>query len=675
VLWLPYFIERFVLLPGANSALSSTTPFTPEMVGRLWQALWSGAWPLAGAEPLIAGLAALLGVITLVVIPWRLAVARWLIFHTAALTAGVWLGLALLGNEIHGRYLVMIAPLVLVALAGDAARMTTAGRGAVLLASGAAFIAAVYFIGTQPAYQHDDARGMARIYAERLGAEDSLLMWSYADRYELAYYWPRLNVQARRITLPEGADLEAIWPRLPTSGDVALNVWYTQRADYRGMMNCLLSAGSTDAPETVSVNGMTSLFYLQPKLIRPALRPVEVRLAGAALTAVGIPPMTTADRGLCLPIQMRLDAPLAVDLKASVMLKNALGWEVARADAIFADAAQRTTALLPAGSSVTAYALLRLPVGAPPGEYPVSVTVYDEAAQPSGYELSAAGAAPVREWEAGVWTVAAGADWAAVQRESDLPVTVDLAVGDLTLRGHNLTGGTLRSGDSIRLALLWDGRGDLPALTLADAEGRWSVTIPPGEAAGSGLRLDWRAAQVPLDAPAGSADVRLPDGEALAAWTIEYLPLLADAPPVGVTLAAEAPDVGRLLGFTLEGDPGDRSRTFGVRLVWRAVCDAADDPGCGGAIPVNYTVFVQLVSTDGRVLAQSDAQPAAGSRPTTGWRAGEVIVDPHTVTFHAEAGPGQARLIAGLYDAATGQRVQWADGSDFTVLVDEVLVR
>jgi hypothetical protein len=587
----------------------------------------------------------------------------------------VWLGLTLLGNEIHGRYLVMIVPLVLVALAGGAARMTTAGRGAVLLAGGAAFIVAVYFIGTQPAYQHDDARGMAQVYAEQLSAEDSVLMWSYADRYELAYYWTRLNVQARRITLPEGDDLEAIWPRLPTSGDVALNVWYTQRADYRGMMNCLLSAGSTDAPETVSVNGMTSLFYRQPRLIYPALRPVEVRLAGAVLTAVGIPPMTTADRGLCLPIQMWLDAPLAVDLKASVTLKNALGWEVARADAIFADAAQRTTALLPAGSSVTAYALLRMPVGALPGAYPVSVTIYDETAQLSGYELSVPGAAPVREWEAGVWTVAAGADWTTVQRQSDLPVTVDVAVGDLTLRGHNLTGGTLRSGDAIRLALLWDGRGDLPELTLADAEGRWSVTIPPGEATDSGLRLDWRVVQVPLDAPAGSAEVRLPGGKVLAAWTVEYLPQLADAPPVGVTLSAEAPGVGQLLGFTLEGDPGDRSQPFEVRLVWRAICDAADDPGCGGAILVNYTMFVQLVSADGRVLAQSDAEPAAGSRPTTGWRAGEIIVDPHTVAFHAEAGPGQARLIAGLYDAATGERVQWGDGSDFTVLVEEVTVR
>ena len=66
-----------------------------------------------------------------------------------------------------------------------------------------------------PDYQHDDARAMVQYYADHLTADDSVIAWSYADRYDLAYYWDRLGVQARRVTLPEGADLDAVLPLLP----------------------------------------------------------------------------------------------------------------------------------------------------------------------------------------------------------------------------------------------------------------------------------------------------------------------------------------------------------------------------------------------------------------------------------------------------------------------------
>ena len=99
-----------------------------------------------------------------------------------------------------------------------------------------------------------------------------MIAWSYADRYELAYYWDRLGVKARRITLPEGADLDAVLPLLPTSGDVALNIWYTQRADYRGMMGCVLGNGTVDEPERFTTYGMTTLIYHNPALDLPQLR-------------------------------------------------------------------------------------------------------------------------------------------------------------------------------------------------------------------------------------------------------------------------------------------------------------------------------------------------------------------------------------------------------------------
>ena len=123
--------------------------------------------------------------------------------------------------------------------------------------------------------------------------------------------------------------------------------------------------------------------------------------------------------------------------------------------------------------------------------------------------------------------------------------------------------------------------------------------------------------------------------------------------------------MGTLLGFTLANESLSLAEAPQVTLVWRA-----------GEEPVTdiLTVFVQLVDPQGRVIAQSDALPAGGMRPTTGWRAGEVVVDEHTLAWNGLAAPGDAVLIAGLYDAVTGNRVPLADGGDSAVLSSVVRV-
>src|SRR5690606_8216740 len=110
--------------------------------------------------------------------------------------------------------LVMIVPLLLVPLGAGIARL----RPPIIrlaLAAGviAVFLSNLIYAQTSD-YRHDDARGMVQYYADRLTAADSVLAWSYADRYELMYYWDSLDVAAGRITLPEGAELETVLPLL-----------------------------------------------------------------------------------------------------------------------------------------------------------------------------------------------------------------------------------------------------------------------------------------------------------------------------------------------------------------------------------------------------------------------------------------------------------------------------
>jgi 4-amino-4-deoxy-L-arabinose transferase-like glycosyltransferase len=674
LLWLPYFVTRYLTLSEANSAIQSAPQFSLGLLGDVWSAFWAGSWSLVGREPLVAvvtgtlpylGLSGLALILTLVFIPWRKAAARWLVLHALVLTAGLLLGLGVLGNELHGRYLVMVTPLLLVPVGAGLARLRPRGLGWIGAAIFAGIFVAAVAANQNPLYGHDDVRGMVASYAERLGPEDTVLAWSYADRYELAYYWPRLGVEAARVTLPEGADLDAILPLLPRRGDVALNVWYTQRADYRGMLNCVLAHGTRRLPEAFTTYGMTSLIYRAPVLDVPALSTREADFGVAQLLAVGGIPAFSSDQALCLPVHLRVAAPTGGDLQAAVVIYNALGWEVARADAIFATANQRTSTSVEPGTELAAYPLLRLPYGAPAGPYRLALRIYD-AGTLSGYEVHADDAPPARELPLGIWDAVPGQDWPATGRTPEQLTPLALSTDDgPQLIGINLPVNTpvpVANGEALRLALLWQGRGPLPELTLTDSAGAWVVVIPPAPRDESVVTLDWRSLPIPAEADSGEAVLRLPDGRVLARVTVNSLPYRSDPPPYATPVAAAFPGLGRLVGFTLPEAPVSLAAEVPLTLVWQA----------GEALrpEASYTVFAQLIAADGQLIAQSDSLPAAGARPTTGWRPGEYILDMHTLRFNASAHPGPAALIVGLYDAATGARLPLAEGGDaFTLPV------
>jgi len=70
---------------------------------------------------------------------------------------------------------------------------------------------------------------------------------------------------------------------------------------------------------------------------------------------------------------------------------------------------------------------------------------------------------------------------------------------------------------------------------------------------------------------------------------------------------------------------------------------------------------------EGQIIAQSDAEPAGWSRPTTGWAVGEYVIDEHLLMLPEDGEAGDLFLRAGLYDAATGRRLL-SDGSDHVLL-------
>ena len=117
------------------------------------------------------------------------------------------------------------------------------------------------------------------------------------------------------------------------------------------------------------------------------------------------------------------------------------------------------------------------------------------------------------------------------------------------------------------------------------------------------------------------------------------------------TVSAERPSAGpRLADFgvlTLRGVAHDAGA---VTLLWQDERPLAAD----------YTVFVHALDAQGKVVAQDDAQPAAGAFPTSTWRPDDVISDRHPLTLP----PQTTQLEIGLYRLKSGQRLALVGGGD-----------
>jgi 4-amino-4-deoxy-L-arabinose transferase-like glycosyltransferase len=717
LLYLPYFIGRFLLLPSANDAIRSAPPFSLDLLRQLWQSLWTGPWSMVDQEPVLIGLSWALLVVVLLGIAWRRAGARWLVIHTVLLTDGLLLGLSILGTDMHSRYLVMIVPLLLSAVSfrlsavsgqlpassqeprAKSQSLSTSSpvtRHSSLSSSSLVTrhsfraisyqlsaislllitcLTAIHFTTTNPRYQHDDARGMARHYAQTLGAGDTVLAWSYAERYELRYYWAREGVQARLVTLPEGAAMETILPLLPTSGAVAHNIWFTQRADFRGMLGCLLGDGQQQLPDTFRVFGMVNETYQQARPPQVEQQALDAQVGEVArITSIGMARPALVSQFACVPIEIELRQAMSANLSAQVYLAQIIEGQripLFSTDAIFADRRQRTSSGLRPGDRLQAFALIEPPYGLPEGDYTLYLRMYDDGEHFSGYPIQTGDAPAVIDLPIGSWAGRGGVHWRATGRRPSLHETQSALYPVLESSGFqssasNPTGViSTRNGDFITLQLLWDTTGSAPQPLTLVGEG-WSLTIPvPAYPGIDDVLLDVRRFQIPLEAAAGEAALQLPGGQVVGRYQIDHVPALYEPPALENRVDAAFPGIGRLIGYALPRAEADLTQPFTVNLVWQAAEASA----------ISYTVFAQLIDSGGNVIAQSDSIPAGGSRPTTGWRSGEYVVDEHLLRWNDRARSGSAQLIVGWYDANTGERVRLANGVDFFTLLPDVSVR
>jgi hypothetical protein len=87
------------------------------------------------------------------------------------------------------------------------------------------------------------------------------------------------------------------------------------------------------------------------------------------------------------------------------------------------------------------------------------------------------------------------------------------------------------------------------------------------------------------------------------------------------------------------------------------------------AVPLNnYNLFLQLLAADGTLAAQHDGPPNGGYTATTTWTANQPIHSRSGLATVPALAAGSYRLIAGMYDPATGDRLPVDQNGDFVEL-------
>ncbi len=139
------------------------------------------------------------------------------------------------------------------------------------------------------------------------------------------------------------------------------------------------------------------------------------------------------------------------------------------------------------------------------------------------------------------------------------------------------------------------------------------------------------------------------DGKPVAVGFVELAQGTAPAPPepmIAHPIDALVGDRVRFLGVDVQptSRPGSK---FPLTLYWRADRDVHED----------LTVFLQLLDTNGKLVAQNDGLTADGFFPTTLWPAGRIIADRREIELPATTKPGLYRWVAGLYHSENQERL------------------
>lgn len=506
-----------------------------------------------------------------------------------------------------------------------------------------------------------------------------------AESRSIQSYWD----EALRHPLPEGAALMAHW------GDLT-PFWYQQyalgrRPDLAGIFppGIDLAESWLESGRGLYLSGpvidevaFADQFHLTPDGIFVRVEPADAEAQdagppadapafgnGLQLVETDVPQTIIEGEQVFTALHWLTDSSVPRDLLLNLQLVDANERVVAAWERRFASLWDPRSEL-PAGQRVISRPLITMPWGLAPGEYTLTVRVFEPA---TSTVWPAPPGSTTHGWPLTDIEIRASAEPpASLSSLENQHVSWENGVRLLTA---NLFQQDVYPGQKVPLVLLWGtqpGDGEVATtahLTLTDSEGgavqSWDVPLEIArrwEGDTAGLRRATYELTIGSSVPAGeyTLAVALPDvGEAklglfqrqrqvpLGTVTVAERERIFEVPADMRSVDANFGDVITLAGY-------QRSENT-LRLAWKAQKE----------VPLTLHVFTHILDEDGDMVAQADHAPQNGRAPTAGWVAGEVVVDEVQLPVTPETG---WTIRVGLYDPVSGARLPRATGGDAVYL-------
>lgn len=379
-----------------------------------------------------------------------------------------------------------------------------------------------------------------------------------------------------------------------------------------------------------------------------------------------------ADQPIPLTLYWRALPPVGREISVSVQLLAANGRRYAQSDS-FHPAGLPVTRWQAGEFAIDRHSLALLPA-APPGNYQLLLYAYETATGRRLDRLNEAGLPLGNDYPLGAVAIALPATFPdpaslpIAQRQTENGRSPFLG-GNVQLLGFDQPIVAAEVGQILPLTLYWH----TPASPAQPAAAELRLTCAEAGIVAHQPVIapdpDWRPGQVQradVDvwiAPLGEDGRSLSQATTCALnlvindqpITLQTLPVTAperqfDWPPAATPLGARLGELVTLAAFTLDEIAPAPGQAITLTLYWQPERTTS----------TGYAAFVQLLGPDGRPIAQEDRLPGNGRRPTTGWLPGEIIADTYTLLLPPDAPPGGYRLITGLYDSRTGERLPLA---------------
>jgi uncharacterized membrane protein len=530
---------------------------------------------------------------------------------------------------------------------------------------------ATYSLYFNPVFNKADFRGVARYIHEHIGPEETIILVSGHFFPVFAYYYgwegwnpiPPIMFLDLEYTLNYSLaeDLNNI---LAEKRGVWVVSWQEEVIDPNGFLKMMLNEECNPLPVEASFWLVGLRHYAVPKKVHfspePSIQhPIEVNFENK-IKLLGY----SQEEDMTITLYWQALQELEEDYKLSLRLRDRAGNFWGHLDK------RPTTYLYPTKHWKVGEVLFgkhNLPVlpGTPPGHYRVEIGLYSDTDLEGLDVLDVLGNPKGKSAFIGEVKLVKAKHPPTLEELGIRYTLMEDFGGQVALLGYDIVKKRVRPGDVLHLTLFWralvDIEDDYTLLIRLIGEDGISETweFPPASedypthlwTIGEVIRGQYKLI-LPVKTPSGPIALKIAlvseDGELLgeclklADLEVEALERVFISPDVQFLSGASFGGLVTLVGANISSEVIKPGGTLHLTLYWRALAE----------MDISYTVFTHLIDAQSRIWAQKDNVPVAGSRPTTGWLPGEVIVDEYELVVEPKAPPGEYVIEVGLYDAS-----------------------